>query len=122
MNAHDRRKESRRLHMELPLGKTVRLGPLLGRTVYAYGRLSCSILLDAASMAQVEFATVSRHVRCGHGGLVDLTLFSHDGKEQCISTSARGIRLLNPADRAQRPWWVETRRAHLARAKSMGAA
>lgn len=121
MNAYQRRKESRRLHMELPLGKPVRLAPLMGRRVYGYGSLSRDITLYPRDMAQIEYATVSRHVRCGHGGCVDLMLFSRDGDQQCISTSARGIRLLNPADRASRPWWVETRRAHKARAKA-GAA
>lgn len=121
MNAHQRRKESRRLHMELPLGTQVRLLPLLGRSVYAYGYMSCTTTIKATDMAKIEFATVSRHVRCGHGGLVDLTLFSHDGEQQCISTSARGLRLVNRSDRAARPWWVETRRAHKTRAKAGSA-
>lgn len=105
MNAHDRRKASRSRHMALPLGKEVCVGPLLGRCVYAYGPLGCNVTIDAETLAKFAAAKVSRHVRPKTGGLVDLVLTSKHGDEQCISTSMRGIRLKNPADRAMRPWW-----------------
>lgn len=110
MNAHQRRKESRHRHMALPLGKGVRVTALRGRTVYAYGELSANITIGNEEMSLIASAKVSRHVRCGRGGLVDLTLISHDGKEQRISTSARGIRLVDQGDRSQRPWWADLRR------------
>lgn len=125
MNAHQRRKESRRLHMQYPLGKQVRLGALLGRSVYAYGRVSAMVTINAVTLVRIDCAKVNRHVRCGHGGLIDLVLVSHSGDEQVISTSARGLRLVNPSDRAPRPWWVETRRKHKAQAairKATGSA
>lgn len=118
MNAHQRRKTSRCDHMLLPLGKRIDFNALQGRTVYAYGALSCHIAMDSRAMDQIGSATVHRHFR----GLIDLLLISRDGVKQVIQTSKRGIRLLDSADRAPRPWWVETRRKHAAAAKQRSAA
>ncbi len=110
MNAHDRRKASRSRHMTLPLGKEVCVGVLLGRRVYAYGALHCTVTIDAETLAKFASAKVARHIRPSTGGHVDLMLTSKHGDEQQISTSVRGIRLKNPADRAARPWWVDLNR------------
>jgi hypothetical protein len=85
--------------------------------VYAYGYISGDFTIDSTALHKISSATVNRHVRCGHGGRVDLLLIGPDAEEQIISTSSRGIKLINPEDRAPRPWWVDTRKAHLARAK-----
>lgn len=110
MNAHDRRKASRRRHMALPLGKEVCVRALLGRRVYCYGAMSCTVTIDAETLSKFASAKVSRHVRPSTGGHVDLMLTSKHGDEQQISTSVRGLRLKNPADRAARPWWADLRR------------
>jgi hypothetical protein len=120
MNAHDRRKESRRRHMGMPLGKQVRVADLLNRKVYSY-RLGESFVLDDFEIESIVNAKVNRHVRPGHGGLIDILLTSRHGHESVISTSAKGIRLAKPQDRALRPWWVETRRKHAASAKARSA-
>jgi len=114
VNAQQRRKESRRRHMVLPLGKQVRAEALIGRTVYAYGRVGGNIIIHGRYFDVIGSATVHRHVR--NGGPIDLMLTSQDGQKQVISTSMRGLRLVNPSDRAERPWWVETRRKHKAQA------
>lgn len=118
MNAHDRRKESRRRHMAMPIGKEVRLSDLAGRWVYTYGRISAKIKMTPDQLGLAIRATVNRHYR----GLIDLLLVNKAGDEQIVQTSMRGLRLVNPADKAARPWWVETRRKHAARAKQGGAA
>jgi hypothetical protein len=108
MNAHQRRKESRRRHMVLPLGKQVRVEALIGRTVYAYGNVSGNIVIHGRYFDVIGSATVHRHIR--NGGPIDLVLTSQDGQEQVISTSMRGLRLIHPEDRARRPWWAELSR------------
>lgn len=118
MNAHDRRKESRRRHMAMPLGKEVRLSDLAGRWVYAYGRLSTKIKMTPDQLVRATRATVNRHYR----GLIDLLLINKAGDEQIVQTSMKGLRLVNPADKAARPWWVETHRKHAAAAKQRSAA
>lgn len=110
MNAHGRRKAARRRHMELPLGKEVCVAALLGRRVYAYGAIGCSVRIDKETLSRFARATVHRHVRPSLGGHVDLLLTSVHGDEQVISTSMRGIRLKNAADRAPRPWWANSQR------------
>lgn len=110
MNAHQRRKASRSRHMLLPLGKEVRIGALLGREVYAYGSLSCSIVIEHSDLAKIETAQVHRHINPQGGGQVDLRLTAIDGREHVIRTSMRGIHLKNPKDRAPRPWWATLRR------------
>jgi len=110
LNAHQRRCESRRRHMELPLGKAVDFNALQGRRVYAYGSLSCDMTIYAHTLDKIGSATVHRHVRPSKGGPVDLLLTGRDGAKQVISTSVRGLRLVNREDRAARPWWADTRR------------
>lgn len=110
MNAHQRRCASRRRHMELPLGKQVRVEALLGRTVYAYGSLSCDITIHGRYFDVLGTAVIHRHVRPDTGGPIDLILTSQEGQEQMISTSMRGLRLVNPEDRAARPYWADLRR------------
>jgi len=74
MNAHQRRCASRRRHMDLPLGKQVRVEALLGRTVYAYGSLSCDITIHGRYFDVLGTAVVHRHVRPDTGGPIDLLL------------------------------------------------
>ena len=109
MNAHARRKESRRLHMELPLGKAVRVADLRNRKVYVY-RIGRSLVLDDNAIAAIVSATIHRHVNPGLSGTVDLMLTTKSGLERSICTSPRGLRLLNKEDRAPRPWWSDMRR------------
>lgn len=113
MNAYQRRKDARRVHMTLPLGKAVVFSALTGRWVYAYGRISAKIKLMPEQMRLVSRATVNRH----YHGLIDLLLVSTTGDEQIVQTSMKGLRLVNPSDKAARPWWVETRRKHAVAAK-----
>ena len=105
MNAHQRRKTSRRNHMDLPLGKPIDFNVLQGRKVYAYGELSRCITLNSSVMDQIGSASVHRHFT----GKVDLLLTARNGKQQVIQTSKRGLRLLHPEDRAAYPWWSQTR-------------
>lgn len=106
MNSHQRRKASRRRHMLLPLGKEVRVGGLLGRRVYAYGRFGYDFTIYADDLEKIVTASVHRHVNPNIGGKIDLKLKTRDGREQIICTSMRGLRLKNPKDRAPRPFWV----------------
>lgn len=110
MNSHQRRKVSRCRHMLLPLGKEVRLEPLLNRHVYAYGSYSRTVKIDHTAWRRMAIAIIHRHVNPRHGGGIDLLLKTQEGLEVCINTSPRGIRLKNPADRAIRPWWSSPQR------------
>ena len=110
MNSHQRRKASRRAHMLLPLGKQVEVRHLIGRNVYVYGRHS-----RRADLTEfVMFGVIGSGEHAG----VDLTLSHANGTQEVIRTSARGLRLVNPTDSAPRPWWVETKRRHVAEAKA----
>jgi hypothetical protein len=117
MNAHQRRTESRRRHMALPLGKEVCLSKLRLRRVYSY-RLGCDVVLFTAVLAEITSASVHRHIRPGFGGRLDIKLVDHKGSESVICTSPRGISLKNRLDLAPRPWLVETKRKHRAAARS----
>ena len=107
MNAHQRRKNSRHNHMVLPLSKPIRIQSLRGRRVYAYGGFSAFATIDDEILALIESATVHRHLG---NGTIDLLLTTTQGKQHCIQTSMRGIRLVNESDRAPRPWWSQLRR------------
>lgn len=107
MNSKQRRLDTRYRHTRLPIGKAIEVQPLIGRTVYAY-RMGRYTDLDADTMTRVVSAKISRHVYPGTN--VDVALRTAAGKDVMIKTSRRGLRLLNPVDRAIRPWWCDLRR------------
>lgn len=118
MNSHQRRKASRRAHMLLPLSAAIDLRPLIGRTVYVYGRHGINVELTANLMHGVVSGRVTRHLfnkhhaGSGEHAGVDILLTHKNGTEESVRTTMRGLRLKNKADRAPRPYWVNLRRAH----------
>lgn len=89
MNSHQRRVYMRRKHMDLPLGARVVIG---NRTA----------------------GTVFRHRRSGPQGLgspnlVDVKVKTKEGREFVHMFPIKSVRLQNPADRHDKPWWAQSR-------------
>lgn len=92
--------------MLLPLGKAVDWRCLLGRTVYVLGVHQRDSHIQPEWDHAGAIAKIGRHI-FPHGVTLDITM--PDGEEIYANTNLAGLRLLNPADRAPRPWWATLR-------------
>lgn len=108
MNAHQRRKDSRRRHMLLPVGAALDPTCLRSRLVYVLGKYQREMFIPKS---WVGFSVkIDRHIY-PHGVTVEGTL--PEGEVVTFNTTIAGLLLLNPADRKPRPWWSELRRRNL---------
>jgi hypothetical protein len=107
MNSHQRRKDSRRRHMALPLSKEIDPLCLRGHIVYVLGKYQRKEYIPLDWKTDGCTARISRHI-FPHG--VTLDIIRPDGEEIYANTTTAGLRLLKSADRAPRPWWAELRR------------
>lgn len=98
--------------MLLPLSAQVDPLTLLGKRAYIYGK-AAPYFVKLKSSHGISAARITRHVKPFN--CLDLELHSSfsDVMER-VQVSAVGLRLVNPADRHARPWWVDTARKHKA--------
>jgi len=93
MNAHQRRKHSRRIHMALPLGKEV-------------------VFIEPVWPFATVKTTVFRHTPRQAPHTVDICWHYDDKPDVIRAVPLRNVRLKHAADRAARPWWATTAIKH----------